>query len=99
MSRRNRTDAVPVERLQVRSQYHGERHRVNGELHGISEAIHHGVDPDDISEPAPGFKRVHHHTPASGARQPFRHWKTKAWKRRSTERRKRAALEQGGDLG
>jgi hypothetical protein len=42
---------------------------------------------------------VHHHTPASGARQPFRHWKTKAWKRRSTERRKRAALEQGGDLG
>jgi hypothetical protein len=93
MSRRNRTDAVPVERLQVRSQYHNERHRMHGELHGISDAIQHGVDPDDIDEPAPGFKRVHHHTPASSTRKPFRHWKTKDWKRRSARRKDRAALE------
>ena len=89
MSRRHRTNES-TERTPKRDRRwstHQERQSVRGVLRS-------GVDPEDLMTPKP----VAHHGPrkheATERRRP-RHWKLKAWKRRSTLRRQRAAAMTG----
>lgn len=95
MSARHRNqDLAPVPRADVRAHAHNERHRVHSELHLVTEAVGHGVEPIDVVEPGPAWKPVHHHDPKKGVeksrRAAFKHWKTKDWKRRKARRRARA---------
>lgn len=103
MSQRHRNDDLaPVPRADLRAHAHNERHRVHSELHLVEEAVRNGLDPDDVEEPGTEWKSVHHHDAGRGIeksrRKVLRHWKTKDWKRRSTNRRRRAReLARGGD--
>ena len=96
MSQRHRNqDLAPVPRADIRAHAHNERHRVHSELHLVEEAVRHGLEPDDVEEPGPEWKPVHHHDAERGAEKSRRktvlkHWKTKDWKRRKAVRRKRA---------
>ena len=96
MSQRHRNqDLAPAPRADLRAHAHNERHRVHSELHLVEEAVRHGLEPDDVEEPGPAWKPVHHHDAERGAEKARRktvlkHWKTKAWKRRNAERRRRA---------
>jgi len=95
MSNRNRNqDFAPPPRADLRAHAHNERHRVHSELHTACDAVQHGTDSIDIEEPGSEWKPLHHHDPVVGIeksrRQPFKHWKTKEWKRRKSVRRARA---------
>lgn len=96
MSQRHRIqESVPPPRIELRAHAHNERHRINSELHLVKEAILHGLEPLDIEEPGTGWKGMHHHDAERGLqksrRKPLKHWKTKAWKRRTAQRREKAA--------
>lgn len=52
---------VALSREEQRAHIHNDRHHVHAELHEITEAVNHGVDPIDLIEPAPIYK-VQHHT-------------------------------------
>jgi hypothetical protein len=91
MSQRNRTnEAIPPATVDVRAHAHGDRSRIHSELHLVTEALSAGVEPDDIIEPAIGFKPTRHHDAGKGkklaAGRPQRHWKVKDWKRRTNQR-------------
>ena len=95
MSQRHRNqDLAPVPRADLRAHAHNERHRVHSELHLVEEAVRHGLDPDDVEEPGPAWKSVHHHDADKGVeksrRKVLKHWKTKDWKRRKAVRARRA---------
>jgi hypothetical protein len=96
MSKRHRNDDLaPAPRAELRAHAHNERHRVHSELHLVEEAVRHGLEPDDVEEPGPAWKPVHHHDADRGREKSKRtkvlkHWKTKDWKRRKAERRRRA---------
>jgi hypothetical protein len=95
MSKRHRNEEIaPVPRAEVRAHAHNERHRVHSELHLVEEAVRHGLEPDDVEEPGPEWKPLHHHDAERGReknrRKPLKHWKTKDWKRRKANRRRRA---------
>lgn len=95
MSQRHRShDLAPAPRADLRAHAHNERHRVHSELHLVVEAVQQGTEPLDVVEPGVAWKPVHHHDPergrAEGRRRPFKHWKTKDWKRRKAVRRARA---------
>ena len=95
MSSRHRSqDLAPAPRADIRAHAHNERHRIHSELHLVTEAVQHGVDSLDVLEPGPAWKPMHHHDAAKGAqksrRRPFKHWKTKEWKRRTAMRKARA---------
>lgn len=95
MSSRHRSnDQAPPPRADFRAHAHNERHRVHSELHLATEAVRNGTEPLDVVEPGSAWKPDHHHDPGKGAeksRRPrLRHWKTKAWKRRSANRKARA---------
>ena len=96
MSQRHRPEeAVPLPRAELRAHAHNERHRVKSELHGMADLVSSGVEPDDVIDPGAEWKPAHHHDAERVARKlrsPHRlkHWKTKAWKRRSAVRQKRA---------
>ncbi len=81
-------------RAELRAHAHNERHRVHSELHLVEEAVRHGLEPDDVEEPGPEWKPLHHHDAERGReknrRKPIKHWKTKDWKRRKANRRRRA---------
>ena len=80
--------------IETRAHAHNERHRVNSELHLVTNMVSHGVEPDDVIEPGPAWKPLHHHDPIiaieKSRSQRLRHWKTKSWKRRKALRRERA---------
>jgi hypothetical protein len=95
MSKRHRSqDQAPLPKAELRAQARGERHRVNTELHTVADMVSSGVEPDDVVDPGPAFKPVHHHDAEKAieksARRPFKHWKVKDWKRRSAVRRQKA---------
>jgi hypothetical protein len=81
-------------KIEVRAHAHSERHRVNAKLHEVTNLVSHGVEPDDVIEPGPNWKPIRHHDSEVGRalshRPMFRHWKTKAWKRRKVARKLRA---------
>jgi hypothetical protein len=56
--------------------------------------VQHGTEPLDVIEPGQAWKPVHHRDPVKALeksrRAPFKHWKTKDWKRRKAVRRARA---------
>jgi hypothetical protein len=95
MSKRHRDrEAILPPKVELRAHAHNERHRVHSELHEVTNLVSHGVEPDDVIEPGPNWKPVHHHDAKVGKeharRQRLRHWKTKDWKRRSALRKQRA---------
>ncbi len=94
MSKRHRNEEIaPIPRADVRAHAHNERHRIHSELHLVVEAVEHGTEPDDIDEPGPNWKSVHHHGHKReenlSAPKRLRHWKTKDWKRRTNNRKAR----------
>lgn len=94
MSNRHRSqEVVPAPRMELRAHAHNERHRMHSELHRVADLVSHGVDANDVSEPGPAWKPVHHHDVEKATRKVdkgLKHWKTKAWKRRNKVRRDRA---------
>lgn len=94
MSNRHRSqEFVPAPRMELRAHAHNERHRMSSELHQVAELVSHGIDADDVAEPGPAWKPVHHHDASKATRKSekaFKHWKTKAWKRRNNVRRAKA---------
>lgn len=106
MSRRNRPDeGVEAARMEQRAHAKAERHRVNTELHSVATAVLGGVEPDDMVEPGPAWRPVHHRSSEkakaklASSKRRRRHWKVKAWKRRTELRRDRARAEKAvGEL-
>ena len=98
MGNRRRTgDAPPALRGEARAHAHNERHRIHGELHALTEAVDHGLDPVDIEEPSTRWRPRGHRdpkaAPSKARRKRFRNWKSEVWKRRKAARRARAAAE------
>jgi hypothetical protein len=95
MSKRHdhRTTVFPP-KVELRAHAHNERHRVHSELHNVVNMVSHGVEPEDVIEPGIAWKGMHHHDAEIGReqarRREFKHWKTKAWKRRKVTRKQRA---------
>lgn len=52
---------APLPRAELRAHAHNERHRIHSELHLVVDAVQHGVEPLDVTEPGPEWKPVHHH--------------------------------------
>ena len=95
MSSRHRSDEVAApDRTELRAHARGERHRINSELNAVAYQVTSGLEPDDTHEPGAAWKPIHRHDPekakARSRRIRFRHWKQKAWKRRSTARKAKA---------
>jgi hypothetical protein len=95
MSKRHQhRQTVLPPKIEVRAHAHSERHRVHAKLHEVTNLVSHGVEPDDVTEPGPNWKPIRHHDSEVGRelshRPMFRHWKTKAWKRRKVARKQRA---------
>ena len=55
--------------IETRAHAHSERHRVNSELHLVANLVSHGVEPDDVIEPGPAWKPLHHHDAEIGIEQ------------------------------
>lgn len=59
----------------------------------MADLVSHGIEPDDVIEPGPAWKPMHHHDAQVGRdlarRRTLKHWKTKEWKRRSVLRKQR----------
>lgn len=78
-----------------RSHAKGERHRISAELHAVATQVDTRTGIDDAAEPGPAWKPDHHHSAEIAKKQQesvhrgLRHWKSKAWKRRSTVRKER----------
>lgn len=96
MSQRHRSEsAALLPKQELRAHAHAERHRIHSELHLLSNAVGTSVEVDDADEPGVEWKPVHHHD-ANRARAKLdgaantRHWKRKAWKRRTLQRRAKA---------
>ncbi len=88
-------EAAPIARYEQRAHARSERHRISGELHNVAGLVASGLEPDDVVEPGAAWKPEHHHDPKKAVAQlkkpnRFRHWKQKAWKRRTTVRREKA---------
>lgn len=97
MSRRHRDESLaPLARADLRAHAHNERHRVHSELHLVTEAVRHGLEPIDVEEPGPEWKPEHHHqlrrAPKRQKNDQYKHWKIKSWKRRKAVRRQRAII-------
>jgi hypothetical protein len=94
MSRRNRSEEVPDSAWQERRAHaKGERHRIAAELHAVATHVDTRSGIDDAVEPGPAWKPDHHHSAEVAKKQAashrFRHWKSKAWKRRTAIRKER----------
>lgn len=95
MSKRHQhRQTVLPPKIEIRAHAHSERHRVHEELQEVTNLVSHGIEPDDVTEPGLNWKPIHHHDAEVGRelsqRPMFRHWKTKAWKRRKVARKQRA---------
>jgi hypothetical protein len=98
MSTRHRSaEVLEAPRVEIRAHARGERHRINSELHIVTNQIVGGVEPDDADDPGAAWKPVHHHDPqraiakVTKSRRRMRHWKVKEWKRRTAARREKAS--------
>jgi hypothetical protein len=95
MSRRNRSEDVPMTAWEERRAHaKGERHRIAAELHAVAVHVDTRSGIDDAIEPGPAWKPDHHHSADVAKKQAastssLRHWKSKAWKRRSAARKER----------
>jgi hypothetical protein len=92
MSTRHRSqDLAPQPRVELRAHARSERQRINSELNAVASLVSGGIEPDDTGEPGAAWKPVHHHDPerakAKLSKRQLRHWKVKAWKRRTADRR------------
>jgi hypothetical protein len=97
MSRRNRPEeGLEAAKAEQRAHAKAERHRVNTELHTMATAVQAGTEPEDTVEPGPAWRPVHHHSSEkakaklASSKRRRRHWKMKAWKRRTQVRRAKA---------
>ncbi len=95
MSKRHKHGQILLPpKVETRAHAHSERHRISVELHEVANLVSHGVEPDDVNEPRQNFKPMHHHDAEVGIelaqKASYRHWKSKAWKRRKAVRRQRA---------
>ena len=95
MSKRHRSqETAPPPRVELRAHAHNERHRMHAELHTVAGLVSNGVEPDDVEEPGQAWRIEAHHDKERALKKrgsaTKRHWKTKAWKRRSVMRRQRA---------
>jgi hypothetical protein len=94
MSQRHRShDVAPPPRMDLRAHAHNERHRIHSELHAVAATVSAGVEPDELHEPGRAWVPQHHHDAERGRakRTPnLKHWKVKAWKRRTAMRKQRA---------
>jgi hypothetical protein len=95
MSNRHRSQELAApDKSEQRAHARGERHRINSELHAVATQVAGGLEPDDTHEPGAAWKPVHRHDPekakALSRRIRLRHWKQKAWKRRTSARRAKA---------
>lgn len=96
MSNRHRsTDVVQPHHVERRVHARSERHRVHTALADVTGQILGGAEPDDVIEPGVGFRAERRRDPmkAKPSVRRRRHWKLKMWKRRTAERRARAAME------
>ena len=98
MSTRHRSQEVaPAPRVELRAHARSERQRINSELHAVATQVTGGLEPEDTWEPGAEWKPVHHHdaerAKAKAGKRPMRHWKVKAWKRRTAERRAKNAAQ------
>ncbi len=97
MSQRHRSQEVGIPpKTDLRAKAHGERHRINSELHAVATKVSAGYEPDEVHEPGRAWVPGHHHDAEkakadSGRPRRTRHWKLKMWKRRSAGRKARAA--------
>lgn len=96
MSQRHRSEsAVILPKQELRAHAHAERHRIHSELHLLSNAVGTVCDVDEADEPGVEWKPMHHHDSERARAKVrsgggMRHWKRKAWKRRTAQRRARA---------
>ena len=94
MSQRHRSqEAAPPPKMDLRAHAHNERHRINSELQAVAAQVSAGAEPDEVHEPGPAWVPDHHrHLKAREDTSPkrLRHWKVKAWKRRSSVRKAKA---------
>ena len=96
MSQRHRSqEMAPPPKMDLRAHAHNERHRINSELHAVASQVSAGSEPEDVHEPGRAWVPLHHHDAdrarASLMHPQARHWKLKMWKRRTSERRAKAA--------
>ncbi len=95
MSQRHRSqDVAPPPKMDLRAHAHNERHRINSELHSVAAQVSAGYEPDEVHEPGRAWVPGHQHDTEkaikSAAPKGMRHWKMKAWKRRSSLRKAKA---------
>ena len=95
MSRRNRSEEVSETAWEERRAHaKGERHRIAVALHDVATHVDTLDGVDDAVDPGPAWKPEHHHSADVAKKQAartggFRHWKSKAWKRRSAARKEK----------
>lgn len=92
MSQRHRSqEMAPPPKMDLRAHAHNERHRINSELQLVADQVSAGIAPDEVHEPGRAWvPEHHHHDRPSGRTRNLRHWKVKAWKRRTAQRRAKA---------
>jgi hypothetical protein len=96
MSQRHRgSDAPMLPKQEVRAHAHNERHRIHVELNQVAHQVSAGLEAEDLHEPGSAWKPEHRQSAdvakdklAKQSRS-MRHWKTKMWKRRTSQRRAR----------
>lgn len=94
MSRRHRAETPnPLTKAEIRAHAHRERHRVREELERIASAVGNTIDVDECDEPGVEWRAPHHHEHHHAKERTgrIRHWKLKAWKRRSAIRKSRSS--------
>ena len=94
MSQRHRSqDSAPAPKMDLRAHAHNERHRINSELQAVAAQVSAGYEPDEVHEPGRAWVPAHHRSRKVEGATPgrtLRHWKVKAWKRRTNVRRAKA---------
>jgi len=91
MSQRNRQETVePTSLRERRAHARGERSRIHAQLRSVVQA-----DPENIDEPGVAYRLERRRGAPETSVHRFRHWKQKAWKRRSADRLARAVAVRG----
>ncbi len=98
MSMRHRSGVAQAPRAEVRARARSERQRVHTELQTVALQVSGGLEPEDTAEPGaawrPAPRRDADRARRKGTKRSLRHWKLKAWKRRTAERRARNLASQ-----
>jgi hypothetical protein len=95
MSQRHRSVEAPAPRAEHAARYRRERSRIHAELHQIAKSVVTEDVIDDADEPGVAWKPLRHKDSERLAkrldgRRKRRHWKLKAWKRRTQARHEKA---------